>query len=344
MKLNWKLYVGLAALSTGLLIQCKSESTPQAPLMATFKTSKGTVKVDLAYKQAPITVSNFIALATGNMKNDIKDGPFYDKTAILQVYDQKIIQAGDPTGTGGGNVKYSFHNEFSDSLNFNTKGKIAVLNNRGTDMTNTSQFFFTLAADPQLNNRYPIFGQVISGLDVLDSIKRGDSILSVDIISNSAEATAFVQAAPAKMNAYVDSIRAIKAERVQNELAQYEEYKKQGFKEVDGILLYKKTKKARRGKKMKKGDNITVHYRGKLLNGQEFDSSYKRNTPFELPIGEGRVIKGWEKGMPLFRKGEKGTLVIKPEAAYGDTEIPGIPANSVLVFDIEVIDIKAAKK
>lgn len=343
MKLNWKLYLGLVAISASMFVQCKSESGAEAPLMAVFNTTKGEVSVELTYKQTPITVSNFIALATGKMKNEIKEGPYYDKTAILQVYDKKIIQAGDPTGSGAGNVKYTFHNEFNDSLNFNTPGKLAVLNNRGTDMTNTSQFFFTVAADPQLNNRYPIFGKVIAGMEVLDSIKRGDSIFSVDILAKNAEATAFMQAAPAKMIAYVDSIKELKSARVKEELAKYEAYKKEGYKEVNGMFLYKKTKTNKRGKKMKKGDNIKVHYRGKLLNGHEFDSSYKRNQPFELPIGEGRVIKGWEEGIPMFRKGEKGTLVIKPEAAYGDTEIPGIPANSVLVFDIEVLDIKAKK-
>ena len=85
---------------------------------------------------------------------------------------------------------------------------------------------------------------------------------------------------------------------------------------------------------------VTVHYRGYLLDGTEFDSSYKRNKPATFPLG--RVVKGWQEGIPLFKKGGKGTLVIPSALGYGANPRPGgkIPPNAPLVFDIELVDIE----
>lgn len=93
------------------------------------------------------------------------------------------------------------------------------------------------------------------------------------------------------------------------------------------------------GPAVKAGDVVRVHYTGQLLDGKVFDSSVERGDPLEFPIGQGRVIRGWDEGIPMFNVGGKGTLFIPSELGYGARSIPGaIPANSVLVFDIEVID------
>ena len=84
---------------------------------------------------------------------------------------------------------------------------------------------------------------------------------------------------------------------------------------------------------------VTVHYKGTLLNGAEFDSSYKRGIPATFPLGG--VIKGWQEGIPLLSKGGKGTLYIPSGLAYGPRSMGAkLPANSVLIFDVELIDIK----
>jgi len=93
------------------------------------------------------------------------------------------------------------------------------------------------------------------------------------------------------------------------------------------------------GAAVQKGHTVKVHYTGKLLDGTVFDSSVERGEPLEFPIGMGRVIPGWDEGIPLFAIGGKGTLYIPSALAYGSRGFPGsIPANSVLIFDIEVID------
>lgn len=85
---------------------------------------------------------------------------------------------------------------------------------------------------------------------------------------------------------------------------------------------------------------VKVHYKGYLLDGSEFDSSYKRGQPAEFPLRG--VVKGWQVGIPLLEKGGKGTLFIPSQLGYGARAIGSkIPANSVLVFDVELIDFQS---
>lgn len=92
------------------------------------------------------------------------------------------------------------------------------------------------------------------------------------------------------------------------------------------------------GAKVEPGNTVKVHYTGKLLDGTVFDSSVERGEPLAFPIGAGRVIAGWDEGIPLFNVGGKGTLYIPSELAYGTRGFPGsIPPNSVLIFEIEVV-------
>ncbi|EFC46146.1 predicted protein [Naegleria gruberi] len=92
-------------------------------------------------------------------------------------------------------------------------------------------------------------------------------------------------------------------------------------------------------RKIKDGDKIDVHYRGTLTDGTEFDSSYSRNQPFSFTIGQGSVIKGWDAGLQGACVGEKRKLVIPSEMGYGSRAMGKIPANSVLIFDVEVVAI-----
>lgn len=89
----------------------------------------------------------------------------------------------------------------------------------------------------------------------------------------------------------------------------------------------------------KVGDYVKVHYTGTLLNGEKFDSSKDRNQPFIFQIGQGQVIPGWDKGIPLFNVGGKGKLFLPSKLAYGSRAAGSIPANSPLIFDIEVLEI-----
>lgn len=95
------------------------------------------------------------------------------------------------------------------------------------------------------------------------------------------------------------------------------------------------------GDPVKTGDRVSVHYRGTLQEGTEFDSSYKRNQPFSFTVGAGEVIQGWEQGLVGMKMGGKRKLIIPPELGYGSTGAGGvIPPNATLIFEIELIEIE----
>ncbi|EJF58975.1 peptidyl-prolyl cis-trans isomerase [Dichomitus squalens] len=90
----------------------------------------------------------------------------------------------------------------------------------------------------------------------------------------------------------------------------------------------------------RKGDRVTIHYVGTLLDGQKFDSSRDRGTPFETEIGVGKVIKGWDEGVPQLSLGAKAVLTATPDYAYGARGFPPvIPPNSTLQFEVELLKI-----
>lgn len=85
-------------------------------------------------------------------------------------------------------------------------------------------------------------------------------------------------------------------------------------------------------------DKVTVHYKGTLLDGTEFDSSYKRNKPTTFPLKN--VVRGWQEGIPLLKEGGSGKIIIPSGLAYGPRQVGAkIPPNSILIFDIELIEI-----
>jgi cyclophilin family peptidyl-prolyl cis-trans isomerase len=142
---------------------------PSRQYIATLETEKGDIVIELYPDKAPIAVNNFIFLA----END-----WYDGVTFHRVLADFVAQGGDPSGTGFGGPGYAFVNETSD-LTFDKPGVLAMANS-GPD-SNGSQFFITYAPAEQLNGGYTIFGQVISGLDVAESLTPRDPSQSVNL-------------------------------------------------------------------------------------------------------------------------------------------------------------------
>jgi FKBP-type peptidyl-prolyl cis-trans isomerase FklB len=111
---------------------------------------------------------------------------------------------------------------------------------------------------------------------------------------------------------------------------------KEGVKVLPSGLQYKVIKEGT-GKTPAAEDKVRTHYRGTLINGTEFDSSYKRNKPAEFPVKG--VIKGWTEALQLMKEGGKWELYIPSNLAYGERGRPSIPPNSTLIFEIELLEV-----
>jgi peptidyl-prolyl cis-trans isomerase A (cyclophilin A) len=143
-------------------------------LSAHFTTSEGNFTVRLFDQEVPNTVANFVGLAEGSTEwTDPKSGqkvkrPYYDGLIFHRVIADFMIQGGDPLGTGTGGPGYKFADEFSPKLRHSKAGLLSMAN--AGPNTNGSQFFITLAATPWLDNKHSIFGEVVSGMDVVHKI------------------------------------------------------------------------------------------------------------------------------------------------------------------------------
>ncbi len=115
---------------------------------------------------------------------------------------------------------------------------------------------------------------------------------------------------------------------------------KSGVKTTESGLQYEVVQDGA-GETPKETDTVSVHYKGTLINGEEFDSSYKREQPAQFQLNQ--VIKGWTEGLQLMKKGAKYKLYIPSDLAYGPMDRPGIPGNSVLIFEVELLDIVKTK-
>ncbi len=144
-------------------------------IKAIIKTSKGDINIEFFPQVAPMTVVNMVTLAQAG---------FYDGIKFHRVIPDFMIQGGDPTGTGAGGPGYKFKDECSPEYKFDKPGILAMANaGKGT---NGSQFFITHVETPWLNGNHTIFGKVVSDEDqkVVDSIKQGDVITTIEIVGD----------------------------------------------------------------------------------------------------------------------------------------------------------------
>jgi FKBP-type peptidyl-prolyl cis-trans isomerase len=309
----------------------------QNGIYAKFNTSKGEILVKLTHDKTPGTVGNFVALAEGTLENAVKPQgkPYYDGLSFHRVIPEFMIQGGCPLGTGTGDPGYKFDDEFHSDLTHSGPGVLSMAN--AGPGTNGSQFFITHVATPWLDNKHTVFGHVEKGQEVVDSIAQGDKIESLTIVRIGEEAE--------KWNA-VEAFRSFEGEREKRIAKEKEKAEAElqrvaaGFDKTPSGLRYKIIQKGS-GKQASKGKSVSVHYEGSLVNGQVFDSSYRRNEPISFQLGVGQVIPGWDEGIALLKVGDKARFVIPPNLGYGSAGAGGvIPPNATLVFDVELMDTK----
>ena len=302
-------------------------------LYAVLETEKGTIVLNLFYKETPMTVTNFVGLAEGTL-DAAKGKPFYDGLKFHRVIANFMIQGGDPKGNGTGGPGYKFPDEFVEGLIFDKPGKLAMANS-GTD-TNGSQFFITHVPTDWLNYKHTIFGEVVTGQEVVDSVEQNDTIKSLKIIRQGDDAKKF-SATQKDFDKLIEAQKKLNEDREAKKMAAVIE----GCEKTDNGIYYKIEKKGN-GKKVGSGKKVSVEYKGYLVDGTLFDASKgfhpQGHEPLEFTTGAGQMIKGFDQMVQEMEYEETRHMVLPPELAYGRQGYPGvIPGNAYICFDVKVV-------
>lgn len=367
--------ISLLLLLVTVFYSCKDKHSDLPDgLYADIETNKGTITVELDYKNAPVTVANFVTLAEGTNNfvthGQFKGKPFFNGLKFHRVIDNFMIQTGDPLGTGSGDTGYKFKDEINN-LNFENEGVLAMANNGPG--TNSSQFFITHVPTPWLEGKHTIFGHVVkNGMEVVNKIKQDDHIISVTITRNGEAAKKFNAVKVFEDYFKAESIAlkkqqeleeknkaeyAAKYKAVIDEKLQFLAETKSKASKTNSGLQYTIIKKGT-GKKPKSGQQVFVEYAGFLEDGTLFDTSMASTAeafgkldparaeakqynpiPFKAGSKEG-MIPGFIEGIEQLSFGDKAVLFIPSHLAYGVTGAGNgvIPPNANIIFEIELLE------
>ena len=352
----------LLVLIFALIVGCSSSKNGlDKGLYAELNTNKGTITLQLSYDQTPNTVANFVSLAEGTnnqVDSTYLGKKYYDGIIFHRVISDFMVQAGDPTATGSGGPGYSFEDEFVETLKHDTSGVLSMAN--AGPNTNGSQFFITHKETPWLDGKHSVFGKVISGQEVVDSIQQNDTIISVNIIRNGSQARKFK--ADKIFDAYFDGIEDRKAakiaaqEKVKSDKATALSNLKSDAATTDSGLAYVITTKTD-GAAVVPGKTVRTHYAVYFENGDLLDTSIsevakaygkydqRRESgggykPIEARIDpEVSLIAGFKEGLSLLKEGEKATLYLPYQIAYGEQGNAVIPPRSTLIFEVDIVEL-----
>ena len=334
-----------------LFSACKSVKYPDLEngLYADIQTNRGDILIKLHEEMVPMTVANFVSLAEGNnpkMTDSLKGKPYYDKTKFHRVIKDFMVQGGDITGTGAGNAGYRFGDEFP----MNEKGELiykhdgaGVLSMANSGKaTNSSQFFITHKETPWLDGAHSIFGRVVLGQNVVDTIKQNDFINHVEIIRVGTSAKKFKAVEVFELE--LSNVEKKEAERK----LKIEELKRK-FQEEKGISKAIKTHSGLKvlelekgkGKKVNPALPTTVHYTMFLADGKKLDSSLDKSKPFVFTINDSErpLIAGWKEAVKTMHEGGKSVFFIPYYLGYGESGLGPNIGKTDLVLELEVLKV-----
>ena len=355
----------VAFLGLLVFVSCKSAYKDlNEGLYADMHTNKGSILLQLYAEDTPLTVANFVGLAEGNhpkVTDSLQGKKYYDGLRFYRVISDFMIQAGDILETGSGQPGYQFADEFpKDSVGgliykHDAPGVLSMAN-PGLPNTNGSQFFITHKATPWLNGKHSIFGKVIKGQQVVDSIVKSDTIVSVKIIRLGKKAKrfdaskVFIAAAKTALKAEEQRMQAAK----EAEVARYNQflidkkatYTKMGadqvFPSTSGLKVLKLKKTS--GPKVVANKPITIHYTLYLANGKRLQSTLDEGGKpfvFQLDDADKPLITGFKEGLLKLREGEKARLFIPYYIAYGEKGGGPFPPKADIIFEIEILKVGA---
>jgi len=308
-------------------------------LFARITTSRGDIVIRLEYQKTPLTVCNFVALAEGKM-TAAGGKPFYNGLGFHRVINDFMIQGGDPLGNGSGGPGYKFPDEIDSSLRHNGPGVLSMAN--AGPGTNGSQFFITHVATPWLDGKHTVFGRVVEGQNVVNAVRQGDKIERITIVRNGTQANAF-KADQAAFDALVRNAGSAAAAKLRTQrdadIAVIEQKYPKAELKSSGLRWV--IQKPGTGAKPSSGSTAVVNLKGMLLSGDFFANTDLSGGAQDLPVGAGRIIPGLDEAILDMAIGEKRTVIIPPELAYGERGVDNaVPPNSFVIFEIELVRIK----
>ena len=316
-------------------------------IYAKVNTNKGEIQLQLTYDQTPVTVANFVSLAEGTntQVDSIYSGkPYYDGLIFHRVIQDFMIQGGDPTGTGQGGPGYRFDDEIVPELKHDGPGVLSMAN--AGPGTNGSQFFITHKETPWLDGKHTVFGRVTEGQSVVDSIAQNDTIIGVIIIRKGRDAKKF-DAATTFENYFLekDKVKNDKRDALVT-LEQSATYTDSGL----GVVITTEGD----GEAVSTDKTVMTHYAVYFEDGRLLDTSladvaraynmYNPNRPYQpIPArvdADAQMITGFKEGLRLLSVGDKATLYLPYELAYGANGGRGIPPQTNLIFEVEVVGLE----
>ena len=275
-------------------------------IFAEFVTSKDTIIIQLFYDKVPLTVANFVGLAEGThpmLADTLKGKPYYNGTVFHRVIDKFMIQGGDPTATVSGSPGFKFGDEFDESLKHDKPGILSMANSGPA--TNGSQFFITEKPTPHLDNRHAIFGEVVKGFSVVDTISNvkvapgsnkpleNVEIIAINIIRQGLSAKRFDAADT--WNTELPLLEEKRLQKLEDAKQKAEDakkiaeekmmiaaeemvpvlniYKSKATALASGLLVYNITKGD--GPKPAKGTTVQLNYQGYFTDGKLFGTNIK---------------------------------------------------------------------
>ncbi len=360
-----------------LMVSCQDKhSDLEDGLYAEFKTSNGAMVAELFYDKTPITVANFVALAEGNhpdVQEIFKGKPYYNGIIFHRVMDKFMIQGGDPLKNGQGGPGYQFIDEITD-LKHDKPGILSMANSGAA--TNGSQFFITEVPTPWLDGKHTVFGQLVKGIDIQDSISNVKTgignrpitdviIKELNIIRKGAGALAFDAPITWGNKDEIEKQSKIQEELKMKEevkkmdslakinLIKLDEYDKKSIKLKSGIKIH--IIKQGKGIKPKDGNVVKLYADGYLRNGVLFWSnnidvnkrhgSYGEDkeakgfyNPMEMELNPNmQLIEGFKEAVYTMNVGDIIYCFIPYNLGYGSSPNGPIPANSDLCFIIHMV-------
>ncbi|PIE48796.1 MAG: peptidylprolyl isomerase [Flavobacteriales bacterium] len=353
-----------------LVFSCGNNSRNDLPdgLYAEMHTEKGEILIRLYYDTVPITVANFVSLAKGDnplVNKSYKGKAFFNGLTFHRVESGYVVQTGAPGGRPSGNAGYKFedeipHDKQGQLLLKHDKPGVVSMANSGKN-TNGSQFFITLRETPNLDGLHSVFGQVVEGQQVVDSIKKGDRIKKIKIINVGEKAKKF-DAKEVFSNYFQDlekrtaqHLKALK--KVKDSLRHsWETFKTEAVSLPSGLKMYYLKKND--SIKPPIGSSVRINYAGFFTTADLFDTNveaiakkfdkfnqYAANEGKYMPMAveyspDAAMVHGFREGVLNLRVGEKAWLFIPSHLGYGKQQYGPIPPNTNLVFLVELLYIE----